>query len=516
MEGIAPFSLAVPKYKETVENNKPVVFYIVEINKKTGEKWTIEKRFKEFDELNKSLKKVYGNLPELPQKTLFSLKTSSDIEGRREKIEKYLQTLITRTDTLSSEPLKRFLQVENFAPEVTVSPPKLLGDITNLVLGVRDFHYQPDQGIFFTAISDMSVTSRVDSYLTNMKMPWEKEVPPGTTVTVGAVECYLQTGKLEDVKFEKLWTKTFQTQVIVLHWDQATCNLLVGKDDGTVTILKVSSELNYIKYDEVSTLKLHAQRVMGVYLDSISEYIYTIGEDKKLMIHDMNKNTKVEEITVGSAMLTVLLADKENKRLFISNRNGQVFIYDISPKTPVLLHTVQAHSKGTIRSVYFDNIKNYMITSNYDDGTIALIDLQKPGKEKFAHNIASLSGRNKVRRVVWSTSRAEIYSGGEDGTVAFLDAKKAAPIYALKAHNDGLTKLQLLDKESILITGGKDKQIKFYRLPVEWRDSRLEAELMKDAKTQKQENAVLEAKKQQERKQEDSDDDDLNGWAKGL
>jgi hypothetical protein len=30
----------------------------------------------------------------------------------------------------------------------------------------------------------------------------------------------------------------------------------------------------------------------------------------------------------------------------------------------------------------------------------------------------------------------------------------------LKAHNDGVTKLQLLDKESILITGGKDKQIK--------------------------------------------------------
>ncbi len=93
-----------------------------------------------------------------------------------------------------------------------------------------------------------------------------------------------------------------------------------------------------------------------------------------------------------------------------------------------MLHTVQAHSKGAIRGVFFDNIKNYMITSNYDDGVVALIDLQKPGKEKFAHNIASLTGRNKVRRVVWSTSRAEIYSGGEDGAIAFLDAKKAAPI----------------------------------------------------------------------------------------
>jgi len=60
----------------------------------------------------------------------------------------------------------------------------------------------------FTSISDMSVTSRVDSYLTNMKMPWEKELPPGTMVTVGAVECYSQPFE-DEYKFDKLWTKTF-------------------------------------------------------------------------------------------------------------------------------------------------------------------------------------------------------------------------------------------------------------------------------------------------------------------
>ena len=54
-----------------------------------------------------------------------------------------------------------------------------------------------------------------------------------------------------------------------------------------------------------------------------------------------------------------------------------------------------------------------------------------------------------------------------------MDAKKAAPICklksslfsdniidALKGHNDGITKFQLLDKDGILISGGKDKQIK--------------------------------------------------------
>lgn len=63
------------------------------------------------------------------------------------------------------------------------------------------------------ATSDMSMTSRVDSYLTNMKMPWEKEQQKGALVTVGTVECYVQQD-LSTYKFEKLWTKTFQTQVL--------------------------------------------------------------------------------------------------------------------------------------------------------------------------------------------------------------------------------------------------------------------------------------------------------------
>ena len=56
----------------------------------------------------------------------------------------------------------------------------------------------------------MNVFSRIDSGLTNTKMPWEKDLPPGTKVTVGAVEAYVKKED-EDFGFEKLWTKTFQT-----------------------------------------------------------------------------------------------------------------------------------------------------------------------------------------------------------------------------------------------------------------------------------------------------------------
>ena len=58
-------------------------------------------------------------------------------------------------------------------------------------------------------MSDMRVASRVDSYLTNMKLPWEKESIP-VVMTVG--QLMLQSIKKvesDNPIYEKLWTKPF-------------------------------------------------------------------------------------------------------------------------------------------------------------------------------------------------------------------------------------------------------------------------------------------------------------------
>lgn len=45
---------------------------MIEIAKR-DDKWTIEKRYREFDELNSNLKKTYANLPNMPGKSLFKI-----------------------------------------------------------------------------------------------------------------------------------------------------------------------------------------------------------------------------------------------------------------------------------------------------------------------------------------------------------------------------------------------------------------------------------------------------------
>jgi hypothetical protein len=121
--------------------------------------------------------------------------------------------------------------------------------MTGFSLGVRDFRYESTRGLLFIVLADMNVASRVDSYLTNMKLPWEKDVNI-TIMTVGSLECYIQNDKNE-FKFDKLWNKTYPSQGICMDWEPKSCRLAVGMDNGTIDILHVSSEINFMKQQEV-------------------------------------------------------------------------------------------------------------------------------------------------------------------------------------------------------------------------------------------------------------------------
>lgn len=50
-----------------------------------------------------------------------------------------------------------------------------VAEIIDLQLGARDFCYVESRGLLFVAMSEMNIGSRLDSYITNFSMPWEKK-----------------------------------------------------------------------------------------------------------------------------------------------------------------------------------------------------------------------------------------------------------------------------------------------------------------------------------------------------
>lgn len=85
---------------------------------------------------------------------------------------------------------------------------------------------------------------------------------------------------------------------------------------------------------------------MGLYYDNINDVLYTCSEDKSIKTVENKECTNGIDTTGiiifywlficdkvvkhSDTGLTGMIGDKENKRLFITNRSGVVFIYSIN------------------------------------------------------------------------------------------------------------------------------------------------------------------------------------------
>ena len=138
-------------------------------------KWTLNKRYNNFSDLDSNLRLKYANLPKLPAKTYFKLKTNEQIDARRAQLHAYLQELVNRPDMRTNPSFRTFIEIDEQIPESVTYQPVKLAEITELPLGGRDFCYVEHRGFLFIAMSEMNIGSRLDSYITNFTMPWEKK-----------------------------------------------------------------------------------------------------------------------------------------------------------------------------------------------------------------------------------------------------------------------------------------------------------------------------------------------------
>jgi hypothetical protein len=95
------------------ENNFPFskfIQYTIKIN--TNDKhWQIYRRYKNFHDLhNKLSNKKVSNLPKLPPKKLFP--SEKELTERKQKLQKYLNILLTREDAYKHNEIFEFIEME--------------------------------------------------------------------------------------------------------------------------------------------------------------------------------------------------------------------------------------------------------------------------------------------------------------------------------------------------------------------------------------------------------------------
>lgn len=169
----------------------------------------------------------------------------------------------------------------DFVPEELL---ELVNSMENHSLGYRDVMHLPELRGMATLLGDMSPVSRVDSYFTNMKLPWESGQQKEIVYSVGLFETLIQKPN-EEASFLKGQQFRFGHQSICMAYSEMLGMFAVGLDTGYIHLYKIEgNRLN--KVAEEFSQKLHNKRVMALAFDGLKGTLFSIGEDGFLQACD--------------------------------------------------------------------------------------------------------------------------------------------------------------------------------------------------------------------------------------
>jgi WD40 repeat protein len=68
---------------------------------------------------------------------------------------------------------------------------------------------------------------------------------------------------------------------------------------------------------------------MGVFYDNLTSTIHSVSEDKMYRVYDIQLQITLAEIQPSEFMLTGIVGDEEERRVFISDKGGNAHIFSM-------------------------------------------------------------------------------------------------------------------------------------------------------------------------------------------
>ena len=135
----------------------------------------------------------------------------------------------------------------------------------------------------------------------------------------------------------ELWKIPFSNLGSIIVWEERLSLILVGFENGSIICYRIQTEKKSKEYTLFNEVVKHINCVTGMAVNPQSGHLYSIGKDNYLITTDLSKPTTVLKEIDFLEELTYMLNDKINKRLFISDGKGDIFIlnYKEGPLQPL-------------------------------------------------------------------------------------------------------------------------------------------------------------------------------------
>ena len=510
----SPITASIIEYVDKNIDNSQVIFYRIKVTDHINNKsWTVEKRYNDFVNIHKKLSINFSDMPNIPGKTFFKVSDFAQIKKRKDGLQFFIKSCVNRKDIYSSTDFKNFLEIKKHSPHLCGNNPELVGAFS-ITQTVRDFQYLPEEKILFLCSAEMSLIERVDSKIPDFKSTNEINNPQGFAYIYSVEESY------NTYSFKELWKKKFKGRVKSIYYDKEYNLYFIGRTDGYISIYSLNKKSNFKIADLVVELRNHLSSVTGIWYDSYYKRLYSVSTDKRFASSEIYNNKKLTEINKSQAEYTRLKPDIKKYLLITATEGGVVDIYSYKNFPPNKISSTSITSLGNIRDFYINNIHNYIYTCD-TKGKISILDFGSSNSKSFLE-ISQFKGKNPLRNIIYDENKKNLITGDEIGNITIWDMKTGQPIFSWVAHsNSTITKLYYDKVDRILVSGAKDKSLKFWKLPNDWLNEdvvKFENEVLKNINNEiarrriKAQNEFEEAIENDDFDSDFSQEDDLNGW----
>ena len=462
-------SLSVHSYINTDVNKVITTTYQISI-KYLNKIYEISRRFNEFDILYNNLCKFNNNVPALPIKTWFKSYEPEFLKQRCSELDVFLKNIINSRLFLSNPIVHKFLELPKHLTDIEyanfLNIPSERIILKDPKFGVNNLIYDHVNGILFTVCEDASIFSRVDTYISNVRMPWEEKT---ASLPIGALNVWLRDSVNDWSCVHSLY---YDCQASSVCWDNSKKIVYIGCETGAVLIysLDIIDDKN-IKLSTLSEHKYHFDRITGLYLDKPNNRLISCSRDKNVISFDVCTNKVLSVTPCGEAWLSCQFYDEPTKRLFLGTYGNNILIYDthVSPGDNFKLIANLEGQKGSVRSIHYDNPSRYLFAGCFD-WTVCMWDIGVVGKEATRSRIVAqlkTGPQCKVKSVMYCPTSRYVIAGYENGHIGIYESRTAELIHVIEAHTRDVTHFQWLDSFRILISSSLDCDVKFWLFPEE-------------------------------------------------
>lgn len=323
--------------------------------------WNLEKTYEEFEKLYLQLKKAHQSTPKIPGKSIFTLKSTDELNKRKTGFDIFLKECVLRTEIRNDLNFNNFIRLLDASDKYK----KKLLFVNGVEIGVYSFtklfHIAGTQVLYAAAF--LQSKSILDKILRNSSVADENTqnyVTPSKMLAFDLEAAYLKRDISNDISFSSEISQIFSTGID---------SLIIGFTDGRLMYKSSRSRLlddNLGNMIEIKAFKSSKIRGLGIY----GENLFAISDTKLKVFSTINNSLIVES----------KLNIKVSRSFFISNKsefvigtdNGEILVISVLNCNFTVKGKIKiCNSNSKIISLKFDS---GMATAVTKEGSICIIN----------------------------------------------------------------------------------------------------------------------------------------------